>query len=161
MRKEAVWRLEKKDVYWVLDVFSQKSTGAQTRKRSKTMGYAMSRWRLLCVWGKINGREKNVQILLWQTSTNFYRKFGKSGWHWRKSVIKSKWVIRQVCFLLFPFSFAPPFCCRARPTRKYRAFYMRRVANRWTQLTTATPYKMKCANLVGKDCYLLSKGGGL
>ena len=156
MREEAVWRLEKKDVYWVPDIFQKKSAGAQTRKRPKAMGYAMPGRNLLCVWCKINGREKNVQILLWQKSSDFYWKLEKSGWHWRKSVIKSKWVIRQVCF---PFICAS-FCCRASPTRKYRAFYMRRVANRWTQLTTATPYKMKWANLVGKDCYVLSKGGG-
>ena len=99
MRKEAFCWMEKKDVYWVLDVFSQKSTGAQTWKRPKAMGYAVSRWRLLCVRCKINGREKNVQILLWQKSPDFYWKFEKSGWHLQKSVIKSKWVIGNVCLL--------------------------------------------------------------
>ena len=30
------------------------------------------------------------------------------------------------------------------------------------RLKTVSPLqKMKCANLVGKDCYVLSKGGGL
>ena len=33
---------------------------------------------------------------------------------------------------LFAFSFVPPNLDRACPTRKYRAFYMRRVANRRT-----------------------------
>ena len=42
------------------------------------------------------------------------------------------------------------------------AAYMRRVANRRTAAHDCdAAQKMKCANFVGKDCYVLSKGGGL
>ena len=73
---------------------------------------------------------------------------------------------------LFAFSFVPPHFDRARPTRKYRAFYMRRAdaeakamaignITDVLRLKTVSPLQKCECRKAGKDCYVLSKGGGL